>query len=152
MSKLFTLLAGLVLSASAFAGSPDFSAINDGGHGRDFEKCAHQAWNSTNPSDDQNTQAKAELEKIKAVYDANKEAIDAGKADAKAAWESYPVDRDQVIATEEALTAAVKPVREAHRDGMITILNLLSAEQRATFDASLKECMGSGDDDGGGIE
>src|SRR5437773_11851900 len=144
MMKRILAVGTLLLSGAAFAAMPSFKNFDAGDEPHQPSKlgqCMRTAWESTQPTDDQNQQAQAQCAELKTVVDAHKDAI---KTDAQAlmvAWSHHPVSRDEVVAAEKALHDEIVPVKEAIRDAGINILNLLSQEQRDEFNQTFIGCM-----------
>jgi hypothetical protein len=110
------------------------------GHGK-MGACMKEAWAATKPSDDQNKQAGAFCETAKAVIDANKDAAKSAMQGLMTEWMKQPVSRDGVIAAEGTAETAFAPIKGAVRDTKISILNLLTADQRKAFDQEFIECL-----------
>jgi hypothetical protein len=136
----------VLFSASAFAMSPDFSQFDQqdpsqgGGDHDHMGQCIKASWEAANPTDDQNAKAKDACTEIKSVVDKHKDAL---KADFKALMETfkaYPIVQGDVVKAETALGGEFMPIHDAVRDGAISILNLLTADQRKAFDAAFMEC------------
>ena len=149
MFKAFISIPALFLSVGALAASPDFSvlaqkqSLEAPGHGPDnkMHECAKNAWQATNPSEDQNHQACDFMHAAKAVMDEHKDAIHDGMHNLFAAWSQHPISKDAVKSAEMALHDHIVPVKEAIEDAQINTLNLLSNEQRSTFDHTFFECL-----------
>ena len=156
MKKTMTTLAAFLLASTAFAGSPDFTAFNlddatppapapapapGHPHGGKLHQCMRQAWKMSSPTQDQNKAAHDFVAAVRAVMTQHKDGLHQGMTALKAAWKKYPIAKDEVVAAEASFHEHMMPVKEAVRDAHIGILNLLTAEQRGTFDAAFTSCM-----------
>jgi hypothetical protein len=133
------LLVGLALLGftSSFAAATDDLKIALG----QSDKCYGKAFRATKPSDEQKESAQAVHEAIKKVFEDNKSAMEAAASDYMAAMMNHPIVMDEAVAAAHALGEAVHPVQAAIFTGAITIVNLLSADQRAIFDRVIHRCM-----------
>ena len=139
------LLAGLSVSVSAFAASPNYSALSQSNMNMEkFHKCICDSWKSTGPTDAQNADAKPFIQIAKDSWAEHKDGILKGKQDLVATWSAYPISVTNVETAEMALHDHIVPVHVAMRDSTISILNLLTAEQRQTFDTSFFDCIDQG--------
>jgi hypothetical protein len=141
--KKMILALALLLSPSAFAQSIDFSAFDKADHPdmRKMHQCLKKSWNAATPSDQQKEEAKRFMDEAKAEKDLHEDAIEAAMEAMKTAWGKYPIVQAEVVAAEDALREQATPVKAAFRDAGINTLNLLSAEQRETFDSTFKSCI-----------
>jgi hypothetical protein len=142
MKKILLALT-LLISPTAFAADMDFTAFNDAHHPgmRKMHRCLKKSWKATNPSDQQSDGAKRFMDEAKAVKDQHKDAIHSAMEAMKTAWSKHPIVQAEVVAAEDSLREHGMPVRAAFRDAGINTLNLLSAEQRTTFDHTFKDCI-----------
>ena len=135
-----------LIGSSAFAQQSKFSALksegHEGGHGR-IHQCMEEGWDETSPTDEQDAQLAAILSEVRAVVEANKPAMHEAHHALMGAWKKHPVMKDEVVAAEAQMSAAMAPVKAAMRDAGIGMLNLLDADQRALYDSAFMECMHS---------
>lgn len=115
-----------------------------GGPGHQMHMCMVQGWKAAKTSEDQNTQARAFMQKAKAVFEAHKDGIKAGMESMKAAWRKHPISKDEVAKAGAGLHEHVAPVMTAGREAHIDIIDLLSPEQRKAFDHGFMHCMHHG--------
>jgi len=142
-----SLLTSLSASVSAFAASPNYSVLSQSDMNMEkFHKCICDSWKSTGATDAQNNDAKAFIEIAKTAWANHKDAIRQGKQDLVRTWSAYPISVTDVEASEMALHDHIVPVHVAMRDSTVSILNLLTADQRKTFDDTFYDCIDSGND------
>ncbi|MEO5968331.1 MAG: hypothetical protein ABIQ95_00265 [Bdellovibrionia bacterium] len=142
MKKSLLLIASLLLSVSAFADSPNFSMLGDSEMDMDkFHQCLCDSWKKADPSKDQNSEAKAFIGRAKETWDHNKVAVKTAKKELIAAWSHYPIFASDVTCAEYNLHQAIIPVHTVMRDSTLSILNILSGDQRKAFDRSFKRCI-----------
>lgn len=158
------LVSALLFSTLAFAAAPDFAALeNDNGavvqpaqpalpsqpaepekphHGHHgLRICKRAGWEAAQPTAEQTEKAKEIIQSVKSVVQQNREAIHAAKKGVFEAWKKHPISKEEVKAALHALHEAKKPVKEAILDARISILNLLSDQQRTAFDHAFIECV-----------
>ena len=133
------LLIGLALLGftNSFAAVTDDLKIAKGEH----DKCFAKAFMATRPSDEQKEKAHAVHEDIKKVFEDNKSAIQAAVSDYETAMMKHPIVMDDAVKAAHALGEAVHPVQAAVFTGSITIVNLLSDDQRDVFNRVMRRCM-----------
>jgi Spy/CpxP family protein refolding chaperone len=143
MSKWIVTTCAFLSSVAAFAATPNFSVLNYDGQdpGQGPGKCIQAAWASTNPTDDQNNQAKSFMDAAHAVFQQHGDSLKQDFQALKTAWAAYPIVKADVVTAETALQNDLPAVKEAMEDATINTLNLLSADQRKTFDAAAKDCF-----------
>ena len=146
MKKLLILCATLVSFPAFAVTSPDFSSLEDSHQQmmapqKKMHRCIKRGWRAARPSEEQKAQAETLMADAKAVLAEHKDAIVSGVQAMKDAWKKHPVSRDEVVAAENALKEQIMPVKEAFRDAGIEVLNLLSGEQRTSFDAAYTGCI-----------
>ncbi len=133
------LLVGLALLGftNSFAAATDDLKIAQG----QGDKCFAKAFRATEPTDEQKESAHAVHEAVKKVYEDNKSAMEAAGSAYMAAMMKHPIVMEDAVAAAHTLGEAVHPVQAAIFTGSITIVNLLSEDQRAIFNRVMHRCM-----------
>ncbi len=146
MLRKILVVAAALISLPALAHNPDF--LSHGDMGRDFgrhhqkmRECIKSSWDAARPSEDQETKAKALFTAAKGVLDQSRNDIMKDKEALKSAWKKYPISKDEVTTAEMTLSTEMKPVKDAFRNAGIDALNLLSSEQRKSFDTAFEACI-----------
>lgn len=147
MKKSALLIASLLLSVSAFAANPEYlNLAQTSNHWEHIHQCLCDSWKAAKPTDAQNADAKPFIQIAKDSWAQHKDGLIQGKKDLRAAWSAYPISASEVEKAEIALHHCFVPLHIAMRDSTISILNLLSADQRKDFDKSFTDCTGDDDD------
>lgn len=136
MKRLLVGLALLGFTSSFAASTEDLKLANGEG-----DKCFGKAFMATKPSEEQKVKAHEVHDAVKQVYEDNKSAMQAAASDYMAAMMKHPIVMDDAVKAAHALGEAVHPVQAAMFGGSITIINLLSEDQRAIFNRAMHRCM-----------
>jgi hypothetical protein len=140
MKKSILFVFSLLLSVSASAATPSFAVLH---HHSDFDKlhkCICKGWQDAKPSDAQKSDSEAFIKIANDSWNEHKDGIKSSKKDLMDAWAAYPINESDVTSAEKALHEHICPVHIAMRSSTISILNLLSADQRKDFDKSFNTC------------
>jgi hypothetical protein len=140
MKKIIAVVFALVMSSPVFAG--DFSIFSPAEtHWDKIHKCICDAWKDAEPTDDQNEAAKPFMEAARKTWNLHKDAIEGAKQELTAAWHAHPISESDVKGAEDHLLFDMIPVHIAMRHAAISVINLLTDDQRSDFDDSLKDCL-----------
>lgn len=153
MFKSIISISVLGLSMGSWANTPDFSVFSQKttlecprhGHGQDprnkVHECMKNSWVAAAPSDEQNKQARDFMIEARTAIESHKEAIHSGIQNIFAAWSKYPISKEEVVAAEAAVQPEFAAVKDAVQDARIGVLNLLTQDQRTTFDQTFTACI-----------
>lgn len=112
-----------------------------GQHGNRKAQCGKIAWKHTSPTQAQNDAAKATLTTAFQTVAAGMPAVKAAFAQVKTALEKHPISKAEVNTAVEGVKTVGEPLRQTVQDASIDVINLLSAEQRATFNQVMARCL-----------
>lgn len=111
------------------------------GEPANLHQCMRDAWMSTHPTTEQNQAARQIL---MGAHDAVKDQVPALREAMRgihSAYAKHPIVKVEVVAAETQLKTIGEPVHAVVRDARIDVINLLSNEQRNSFNQSLKNCL-----------
>ena len=144
MFKVVGSICITMFSFSAFAYQtqyPTFGAFAEALLPAKVHDCVLEGWMAAGTSDDQTAQAQKVLNDARGVLGTQQAAIETGITNLNAAWAKYPVDATEVMTAEAALDKEIKPVKESFRGAAISVLNLMTADQRKLYDADFATCI-----------
>jgi hypothetical protein len=105
-----------------------------------LHQCLKQAWKQATPTDIQRGEAKTLVQGARDVLTAHREALQKAKQDLLTAWSKFPIVHQEVMDAENALKNEMMVVHSAFRDAKINALNLLTQDQKNTFNQSFQSC------------
>ena len=144
MLRKIYLLAIALFSVSAMAYQteyPTFAAFANHLMPQKLHDCMVEAWLSAGTPDDLTAQAQKALIDARGVLAANQVTITAGINRLNAAWAQYPVKSLDVGIADFILRREMEPVEKAFSAAALTVLNLMSADQRKLYDADFAVCI-----------
>jgi hypothetical protein len=145
MIKALLTAASLILSYNAFAVESETS-IFEATNIMHFDykllhKCLKSSWKAASPNEDQKSEAKSLVVGAKDVLAEHKDALKKDKKELMRAWFEYPISTQKVEDAERALRKDIVAVHSAYRDAKINALNLLTSDQKGTFNSTFKSCF-----------
>lgn len=127
----------LVCSTGAFALPTEVLKIARG----EGEQCFMKAFMATEPTDEQKMQAHKIHMAVQKVFEDNKENMQKAAGTYMEAMMAHPIVQATAVESLHNLVKAVHPVQAAYFTGSITVINLLSMDQRNLFNQAMHDCM-----------
>jgi hypothetical protein len=133
-----------LFSLSAMAYQPEFPTFVDFANHlmpQKLHDCMVEAWLAAGTPDDLTAQAQKALIDARGVLGSHQAPITSAIDRLNAAWAKYPVSPLDVGLADMILRHEIEPVQRAFSTAALTVLNLMSADQRKLYDADFKVCI-----------
>ncbi|MFZ9594559.1 MAG: Spy/CpxP family protein refolding chaperone [Bdellovibrionia bacterium] len=139
-NKLLVTL-GLFLSLSASAAEPEFAIFGRMvSHMQNLRECLKEGWQAAVPTEAQKNEARTLVQTTRGLLKAQKEGIRKARKDLFTAWSKSPVVPSEVEEAENRLRTDMVPVHNVIRENMVSVLNLLTPDQKLLFNDAFKSC------------